>query len=332
MKSNRDRRKSRHNYADAQGRAETHETGFASGAFKIPEGVELMRFKKAGTYRFDILPYEVKRGKEKPGGNPYAKTGSLHYERTYYVHPRVGPEEKTYCCPRRTFGKACAICEDMAKMRRSPEADEARLDELKVKERQLFNIKDRSAAAEADAKPGLLEFNYWHFGKVLDAMIKADSADPSPEGYKNFFHLENGFTLKVTVVEETVGTGKYYKPSVIEFKSRAGEYDDSILDEVCDLDKLLIEMSSKDLEKAYFQTGEDDEEDDDEELPIKKRGKSDKKSQDDDEDDNDEDDEDREEDDLEDEEDEEDEAPHKRKVKKPTKKPKHRSRDEDWDD
>ena len=48
---------------------------------------------KEGVSEIDIVGFTAGKG------NPYAKEGEYHYERTFYVYNKVGPDEKKYIGP-----------------------------------------------------------------------------------------------------------------------------------------------------------------------------------------------------------------------------------------
>lgn len=247
-------------YANAREVIEKRESGFESSSVKLPDGIDFFSFKKEGTYRIDVLPYEVGKG------NPVADPGVLHYERTYFIHRGIGPESKSYCCLAKNWGKACPICEHCTKMKKS--GDDPK--EFLPKERQLWVIIDKK---DEDKKIQLLDQSHFLFGKQIDEAIKgADDGD----NYENFFHLEGGMTLKITVVEENFLGHPFRKPARIEFKPRE-DYEESILESIPCLDDLLNELSYKELKKIFEMTGgekeEEDSDDDSEEeddIPPKK--------------------------------------------------------------
>ena len=252
----------------ARRRVNEHVVGISTTSMNLPEGVSILQIKKAGTYRLDVIPYEV------GDGNPFAKKGELHYERTYYVHRGIGPENSSYVCLSKTFKKPCPICEFRAKEARNPEADEELIKNLAPKERQLFNVIDLS---DPDKGVQLMEYSYHLFGKALDAKVRGGDDNE----YDLFADLEQGLTVKV-VFEEEKGAGYvYYKASDIEMKPRKKPYDESILEATTCLDGVPKEVKYADLKKIFLQTEESADEDDtdtDEEDDKSKKAKPDRKS------------------------------------------------------
>lgn len=268
MASRRDKQERRR--VSARRRVNEHEQAGSLTTLNIPDGMSLFQVKRAGTYRFDIMPYEAKKG------NPYADEGDLYYERTFWVHRGIGPDSGSYVCSSKTFKKPCFICEYRAKLQRDPEADEKLIKDLAPKERQVFNVRDLSDGASGETQ--IFECSNFLFGKQLDAMIKsADETEDGDEGageYDMFADLEEGMTLKVTFVEESMGTFKFLKASVIEFKPRKKPYPESVLEESACLDDVPKEMNYNTLKKIMMQSGEaeDDDGDQDEDEKPKKKG------------------------------------------------------------
>lgn len=206
-------------------RAQENKNKGAANSFKLPDGAELYKPKK-GTKSLDILPYRVT-----VDNHPEVGEGELWFERSYYIHYDVGPDQKPRICPR-TIKKACPICEERKDLLREDDEDSKELaDALKPKERQLFNVIDLD---DQDKGPQLLDFSYFCFGKQLDEEIREGDDDIA-----DFAELKGGKTLKIRWAEESLGQNKFIKSSRIDFKDRK-DYDEDILDEVFDLDKILV--------------------------------------------------------------------------------------------
>ncbi len=296
MATRKDREKRERRVVSAKRRVAEHTDSFQRTSLNVPEGVSLFSLKKEGTYRVNILPYKVGRG------NPFADKGEEHYERTYFTHANVGPQQRAYVCLAETFKKPCPICEEQAKLRRKG-VDGDLIKALYPKERQLFNVQDVTDSKEAAKGVQLWDISFHLFGKLLDSRVrKADDDD----GYEFFADPEKGFTLKLEVEEKSIGKGKpFCNVSAIEFKARKGELDSELLEGVQCLDDMPKEVPYKELKEIFLQTGstddededdkDDDDDDDEDEKPAKKKSK--KEDVEDEEDDSEDSDEDKEDDD-----------------------------------
>lgn len=249
--------------ASAKRRVETHDTGGGSKYIRLPEGWGFLQIK-AGKYRFDFMSYVVTKGKGEPGGNPYFETGELAFERTFFVHRGIGPNQDWHLCAAKTLGEPCPICEYRAKQARDPNADEEVLKELAPKERQLWLVKDLSDPESMY----VMEASYHLFGKALDAKIAAGDED---DGYEFFADPVDGLTVRVNFDQSD--RGKWVEATDIEFRPRRDKYDADIVDEMPDLDAMLVATPYDKLKKIFLQTPEpeqDDEEDVEEKKPAKK--------------------------------------------------------------
>lgn len=266
-------------YASAKERIEKHESGYNPTAVKLPKDTDRLLFDKKGKYVFDIIPYVVGKG------NPFADEGALWCERTYHVHKNIGPNNDSYCCLAKTFHKKCPICEERARLQRSG-GDPELIKSLKPSERQLWNVKDLND----EGKMKVLDQSNFLFGELIDAKVGAADDD---DHYENYFHLEGGYTLKVTVDQDSFGGRTFFKATNIEMKARKGDYDEDIVKETVCLDECLVELSYEKLKSIFLQEAEDDEDsddssDDDEDTPPKKtttKAKGKPKPPDDDDDD-----------------------------------------------
>lgn len=230
---------------------EEHDSGHNNKALKIPAGFKLRRIKKEDVYRWDFLPYEVKADH-----NPHADKGSLGFERIYFVHKNIGPNEATVTCLAKTFGDPCPICEHRAKIAREGASKDA-LKALQPSERQLFIIVDTEAKKE---EIEIFDHSEWLFGKYLREKI--EKADPGDD-YEAFADLQDGQTLKISA-KEVKGPGySWYDCANIEFKKRTREYPESILSKVPDLDECVVRPTYEEVDELFFKGTDRDEDDKD---------------------------------------------------------------------
>lgn len=366
MSRSNKKERSKRKYAPIKTWMEKQTSGFKASYLKLPKGASLFEVK-VGTALIDVVPYEVKKGKDVKGGNPHSEADLLYWERTFWTHRNVGPNQEAVICPARTFKKPCPICQQRAKiMKNDPDDDEEKMaKEMLPKERQIINVIDRK---NPDKGVQILEMSSYLFGEVLQKELRnADEED----NWDLFFTADDGKTLKVGFGEDKMGTQKFVRADSIHFKDRKEQYDeDEIVGQTHDLDKMLIELNYEALKDLYLEgsssgkkkktakeddededdddTDSEDEDDDDEEEEEKpKKGKSsksgkkkssksdsddddDEEEEDDEDSDDDEDDEDSDDDDDSDDEDEDEEdEPKKKKGKKPAKKSKDDDEDED---
>lgn len=207
----------------------------------LPDGVELYKPEK-GTVEFDILPYRVT-----VDTHPEVKKGELWYERTYFAHRNVGPEEKFLVCPR-TIGKRCPICEEYQRLKKDPNVEEEVVDALRAKERELFNVVMKGG----DGSVMILDISTFLFGRKLEEEIREGD-----ESYAAFAELVGGKTLKVRWESKSMGTQKFVEAGRIDFTDR-DDIDEAALDVVVDLDAAMKILSYEEIDKI-FQAGGDEE-------------------------------------------------------------------------
>ena len=221
---------------------------YTSTSLKLPKDAKLFQIKSDKPLKLDILPYEVGKG------NPFADQGAFHYERTFWVHRGVGPDNASYVCPRETSrGKnPCPICEHLQKLREDPEANEELITGLKAKRRQLFNVIDVN-----NPDNGVMIWDIsWHlFGQLLLENLEDEEFTAER---KNWCEFEGGQTLRLGLKEKTFNKQKFYEVSRIDFVDRIRDYNpDKMLDKVHCLDDVVKVLPYDELKKVFMQTGED---------------------------------------------------------------------------
>jgi len=237
-------------------------------ALKTPEGLRFWRPKKPGSYKIEVVPYEVGPAAAKMNKS-YAKPGEWYYERTFFTHAGVGPNSESYVCSAKTFGKPCPICEEWAALMKSPNKEAAEMaKQLRPKERQLFLIVDHD---EEQYGVQLWEVSNFCFGKQLDA--KLNGADPEDrDRYMNFADPDEGSTLKLLASEEALGSGnnKFLKFSVDEIRTRRQPLDPAWVDHGYCLDAMIAPVPYDQLKRIFLQTGGDDDEQVDDAQPTRR--------------------------------------------------------------
>jgi hypothetical protein len=213
-------------YTNTRERAEKASQGYEASYLALPDGVQLYK-PKAGVAFIDIMPYEA------GPLNPWADEGALHWERTFFVHKRIGITGDTYICPLKSAKQRCPICEYRAKLDRDNPEDEAEHTALKDSQRQIFNIRDGKAP---DKGIQIWEYSYHLFGKVLEERIK--TADEN-DGWDLFFTAENGSTLRISFAEENGGGYTWVKAASIDFKPRSPWNLDKVLAKSHNLDDII---------------------------------------------------------------------------------------------
>jgi len=223
-----------------------HRVGGEMTSLRVPEDLQLF-VPKVGTYRFDILPYEVGEG------NPYARKGEWYCERTYFVHTRIGPNNQVFVCPLKTVNLPCPICEFRSKLAREAEGEEVLIRELRAKERQLFLIRLRSGRGESFESKNLYlyETSYHTFGRLLDR--RRQDAEDDESYIIEFDDPSAGSTLKVSYSEEDAGGYTYINAYAIEFVPRPNGLEPELLQHGYCLDDFVVIYPYDKLKEIFLQ-------------------------------------------------------------------------------
>jgi hypothetical protein len=258
----------------ADRRNKEHKTGFDRTSLNVPDGVSFFAPKKGGkALKLEVIPYKS------TGGNPHADEGDWAFERTFFVHRNVGPDDKaSYVCLSKTFGEKCPVCEHRSKMATNPKADEDLVKDLAQKERQLFLVFDHE---EQEKGVQLWDISYHLFGKFLDQKLKsADEEDQ--EAWNQFADHESGMTLRVTPAEKKLPGGTILEFADIEFRERRIEIPKAVFKHGIDVDAIPKKLEYGELKKILLQVDDDADDDDepkkkravadDDDLPPKKKG------------------------------------------------------------
>ena len=217
----------------------------------IPEGVKLYKASYDKKNKIIILPYPVNTNND-----PKVKKGESTYILEYFVHKEVGINKDQFLCMKRTYGKACPICEEIDRLKENYEENEDVIKKLNPSKKAVYNVLDC-----LDEKPGKIQIfhaSYALFEKEILEEAKENSKGddiicfPDPS--------EDGYYIKFRAKEEKFMGRTYPKYKSFEFEKRNKAIPEKILTSVFCLDELLI-IPTYDQVKAAF-VGDDFDEDD----------------------------------------------------------------------
>jgi len=247
-----------------QRRTETNEdnTG-ARGTQALDTRSVNLKFYKFGEvkkyYDVNILPFRVGRN------NPAVVAGELRegdwdYSVDYFVHKNVGPDKGTYICPKKTYGKACPMCEEAQRLSDENGSDAAK--GMWASKRSLLCVQPLDERGRGDDVPMLLDCAYNNFTHDL---TDASTACMRGDGVVDFANPgAAGREVSFQIGEESMGGGRKYKIAKnFAFNKRREDIPDSVLDAVPCLDSLLVVSTKEDIEKAMFGGPSDDNRDND---------------------------------------------------------------------
>jgi len=258
-----------------------------------------------GKNAINIIPFAIKSKNHPLVRQGQMEIGELDYCLDIWVHRNIGPSESSVICLKKTYGKACPICEEAEKMRKAGKDEESKA--LYSKRRCFYNVED------VRKKPGELQVfdvSYHLFEKEL-----IDEARNEEEGAEEFIDFADPRTgsvihFRCSVVKK--GRFEFNEYKSFSFKERDEQIDDELLEKAISFDAYLNVPSYEEAQAILYGADEDKEEDEEEEeeKPVRKSSaKAKGKAVDEEEEDDDEDDEEDSEDDEDDEEDTEDDDP-----------------------
>lgn len=271
--SRRDRERREKRSSTAKRWSQQHDSGYSTTKFKLPEGLGFWQVKE-DVVHIEIIPFVAGKG------NPYAKPGELHFERTYWEYKNIGADPKSYVAPGKTFGAKDYIAEyaqEVARQSTRNEEEENKqkelLKSLRPKERQLFLIYDH---AQQSKGLQLWDLSFHLFGKRLVSRLeKADER----YGYEEFYYPdEYGYTLRLEFDEKSLNGNKFFECSNIEFVERSEALPESLVEHGYCLDDFLVHVPYEKL-RAIFRHEEwtdpddNDNEEDESEKPSRRQNR-----------------------------------------------------------
>lgn len=221
------------------------------GYLNVPAGIKTLSLEEGTPFIFvDFLPYEVTDQHHPDRNEEYdiAMPETLWHKRPFKVHRNVGANDESVVCPK-SVGKPCPICDYRVK-RIKEGADKEEYKLLYPKDRTLFIVVPLDLPKH-EAIPHIWDMSDALLLKPLEEALAEVDNPP-------YADLNEGKTIKLYLRWKELGDNKYCEVRHAEPLDRE-PYDESILDEVPNLDEMFKILSYKEIENKFFEL--DSEED-----------------------------------------------------------------------
>jgi hypothetical protein len=214
------------------------------GYLNLPKGISIFNEKPGSRINLDFLPYEITdpNHPDKDVEREMAQQGDLWYKRPFKIHRNIGVDNDSVVCLS-SIGKKCPICEYRKKLMNQG-ADKKDTDLLRPQLRNLYIVIPLSK--DYDDVPHIWDISQHNFQNLLNEELEED-----PD-YEVFPDIEEGLTLRVRFDEEVFNKNVYAKASRIDFNTREEQYDESILEDVPNLDEALKIYDYNQLEHLFL--------------------------------------------------------------------------------
>jgi hypothetical protein len=245
------------------------------GYLNLPKDVHVFQPEPGSRVKLDFIPYEVTDNKhsDRDPELEIAIPGTLWYKRPFKTHRNVGSGNDTVVCPS-SFGKKCPICE-YAQKRAKEGADKEETKELWAKSRNLYIVIPRDSKKHEET-PYVWDMSQYLFQNLLNEELEEN------EEHAVFPDIEEGLTLKIRFETKKMGKNTFEEVARIDFIEREEALDESILEDLPNLDTLLKVLSYDELHAKFFEMedepdagklekDEDEDEDEEDEKPVRKK-------------------------------------------------------------
>lgn len=242
----------------------------------LPDKIEFFKPKMGkgtkGENFFSIIPYEVSID-----NHPYQVAGELWHECTYWRHTvGEGQDRKSFICLASTAQspeKKCPICEYRAALIKSGN-DPDLADQLKPKQRQLFNVLDHD---DEDKGIQIFEMSPHMFGFMLDDEEVVQS-ERNFDG-KFYADVQDGLSIIARFDQGTFAGNKFPEIARIDFEERE-DLPDELIDEAVDFDACLRILTYDELYKKFHGFIGAEEEEEDEQPKTRRPSRNQKEEED----------------------------------------------------
>jgi len=221
------------------------------GYLKVPKGVSMYSPTPKETEEFDVIPYRVTDEKhpDHDKQDDIALVGDLWYKRPFWVHRNIGTDGDTELCLK-SFSEKCPICEYKKKQLKDG-VDYEEVKGYNASKRNLYCVIP-IGVKEHDEEIHVFDMSDYNFQELLNAELQ------EKEEHEVFPDLEEGLTLEVRWNMGKFKGNKYAEAGRIDFNERSEAYDESILDDVPNLDNCFKKLSYQELYDKFFELEDED--------------------------------------------------------------------------
>jgi len=216
-----------------------------------------MQAEKGKDKLIDFIPFTVTEDflanlREKSGDPTGRIPGDWDYKLEVPVHKQVGSDNLTVICRQLAFGQKCPLCEELFEEwdKEKKDQDAKKIEALKTSWRCHYNVFDYD---DQDKGIQLWDDQSWYLFE--DMLLEAQETDD--EGLQVFWDLGEGKSVSYKTREKSLGGNPFHEAHSIVFVDR-DPYDESILEKVHPLDKMLVILNYEEISKIHLGL-EDDE-------------------------------------------------------------------------
>jgi len=224
------------------------------GYLNLPSGLPIFSPEPKTKVMLDIMPYVVtdENHPDRYDDEGIAMPGTLWYRRPFSIHRQIGVDNNTVVCPRSIGRSRCPICEYRErKLKEGANWDDDDIQQIKPSDRNLYVVIPINSG-EYDEVPHVWDMSQYLFQELLN-----EELEEKPE-MGVFPDLEEGKTLKIRFAEGTAFNTSFAEASRIDFHDRDAVYDETIMEDIPNLDEVLKVLSPEQLETKFFEISEDD--------------------------------------------------------------------------
>lgn len=204
-----------------------------------------------GKLKFNILPFEIKSKNHPEVVKGNLKVGEYDYVLDCWAHQYLGPGKVTLLCPKKTYGKACPICDEVSRLYDDGRDKEAK--QIQASRRCFFNVQPLTKEGLAES-PEIFHVSHYLFTKEL--MDEANACGEG-KGVVEFANPDDGYLIECRAEEEKNGNNKMVVFKSFKFLERDEEVSDEVLEKCISFDEFLIVPSPEELEAAMYGTDSD---------------------------------------------------------------------------
>jgi hypothetical protein len=226
---------------------------------------EVQFFQPAvGKNAINIIPFEIKSKNHPLVRQGQMEIGELDYCLDIWTHRNVGPSESSVICLKKTYGKACPVCEEADKLKKAGKEKEASA--LVAKRRVFYNVEDTRR------KPGELQvFEVSHFLFEKELIDEARNDDEGEDSFIDFADPEAGSIVRFRCSKTSQGGFEFNEFKSFSFAEREDPVDEDLLTSAISFDEYLNLLNYEEVQAILFGADEDDDEEDDKKSMRKKR-------------------------------------------------------------
>jgi hypothetical protein len=193
-----------------------------------------------------VIPYEIKSANHPDVVKGKAEVGDAHYMLDVFMHFNVGPADGQVICPKKTYGKACPVCDVWNDLKSDAKTDKEKkaASSIRPQRKALMNIQ---LIEDGEPSDELLVWTAGHHRFMKEGILNEANACRAGGAPVIFADIDKGKVVEMRTSHSDLGE-KDVTADKVNFIDRTEEIEDSVLEQAISFDECMVVLTAEQID------------------------------------------------------------------------------------